>query len=1030
MSSFAVLILAWTTWGQVTEELQVVLREARVHVVDSNGEPVTGLGDEDFDLSTNGVSREITFFEEVDRRMEHQEEAEATAPDAEPGAMLLVLDTSMLSPRAVEPMLQAVRDILSDSNLEGTLFKVVQLERGMNHLTGFTTDRDALLDALSKVEAKGTVRRELDSMESQILNAIEGLDRAADNDFMSSMMNSSSGGGLGALSQSQENNEAAAQSLADQVVNLVFAKEKIKERQYFTYHFNMMLMVRALSAMNGPKSILYFNGGLFLETQGRYTDTAAMSRDLAEAMNAANITLYSFTHGDIRPIGASGRAMSRYSVGDENELLLTLERKSSYGAEVRRLFRNRSGNTVFENRTQLKSGPLAQAQLTGGFAKVTSATEKMDREFDGLVNQMLHFYRLGYTTDDPDAEEFVKVRLTAGHGDMKLVYGDRIRKARARQSEEFDAVEAEMTLLYQQSLRNDMDCSFHGCAIPVQDSKYAVPVNLLMTEQDRLQDNLLFGFAALDASGNPLDIQFSSMDKGDLIAPFFVHDLLITEVPPARIRVLVRSEDKKYTSLLETLPERDPGRLQICYARAAVLPLNVLRQSDASEGLPSRVQFDPTYFENRVFVPIFEKGFTLGHGWVAILSAPDTASALPSAELQFQLGDESFAVEVTETHERAAEGVTFRAFSCQSSDLKPGAGTVVARLGDASYESPLRFYSTQTVSQETLNQQLLAMAGAQEDMSERIRDAIRMGAELDARDEHGHNAVMYSVMGSNLHHLKLLLDQGCDLNAANERGVVALMLAIQEGFDEGVDLLIERGADLDVADYLDNGLWHYAATANDARVEPVLRERGLSPEPTNAFGHTPAFIAGARGNLDFLRGMEHPDLSLRDASGYSLMHRAVFSAVPSSFKGLVALGAPLDMEDGQGLTPLMLAAQNGLADAVKALAEAGADLQRKDDQGHTPLILAAMNGYAETVKLLLERGADTRAEVHDLDALMLASISGHVDVVKALVKFGMDPERRNKAGLSALDYARRTGKDEVIRLLGDEDSEFEWWDEQ
>lgn len=82
---------------------------------------------------------------------------------------------------------------------------------------------------------------------------------------------------------------------------------------------------------------------------------------------------------------------------------------------------------------------------------------------------------------------------------------------------------------------------------------------------------------------------------------------------------------------------------------------------------------------------------------------------------------------------------------------------------------------------------------------------------------------------------------------------------------------------------------------------------------------------------------------------------------------------------------LMGAVTDGDSEAVRALLAAGSDVNRTASGGRTPLILAILFGHTQIISLLLEAGAD--------------------------------PQQRDSLGLNAVDWAKRKGFAEGVKLL-------------
>ena len=104
---------------------------------------------------------------------------------------------------------------------------------------------------------------------------------------------------------------------------------------------------------------------------------------------------------------------------------------------------------------------------------------------------------------------------------------------------------------------------------------------------------------------------------------------------------------------------------------------------------------------------------------------------------------------------------------------------------------------------------------------------------------------------------------------------------------------------------------------------------------------------------------------------------------------------------------------------LEAALAAGADAKARDRWGGSALAHAAARGDQVAVSLLLTHGAEVDAASNAGNApIMAAAARGHVEVIKTLLAAGADPERRNKWGLGAADWAQWSDKaPDVLALL-------------
>jgi len=135
---------------------------------------------------------------------------------------------------------------------------------------------------------------------------------------------------------------------------------------------------------------------------------------------------------------------------------------------------------------------------------------------------------------------------------------------------------------------------------------------------------------------------------------------------------------------------------------------------------------------------------------------------------------------------------------------------------------------------------------------------------------------------------------------------------------------------------------------------------------------------------------------------------------------LQARGLQVNARNAKGETALMMAALRGNLEAARALLARDADVNQ---EGWAPLHYAASatgDNAAAMVALLLEHHAYIDAtSPNGTTPLMMAVRYGAPDAARLLVREGADPTVRNERGLSALDFARQAGRDDMVQLITD-----------
>jgi ankyrin repeat protein len=118
----------------------------------------------------------------------------------------------------------------------------------------------------------------------------------------------------------------------------------------------------------------------------------------------------------------------------------------------------------------------------------------------------------------------------------------------------------------------------------------------------------------------------------------------------------------------------------------------------------------------------------------------------------------------------------------------------------------------------------------------------------------------------------------------------------------------------------------------------------------------------------------------------TLLHQAIVYNPSVSFV-LIEHGINVNWQSNDGSTPLHYTAWHKQLDIAKKIIEKGGNLNLVDKQGNNPLWYAVF--FAK----------------------------GHYDLVRLLMKHGADPHNKNKAGRSALDFAKQVKDEELINIL-------------
>ena len=318
----------------------------------------------------------------------------------------------------------------------------------------------------------------------------------------------------------------------------------------------------------------------------------------------------------------------------------------------------------------------------------------------------------------------------------------------------------------------------------------------------------------------------------------------------------------------------------------------------------------------------------------------------------------------------------------------------------------------------------------------------------------GETVLMTASRSGSLEAVTILLSRGAEVNAKeNYRGQTALMWAAAEHHSDVVKVLLDHGADWKVQSLAREtsmpklsaassitpisrgGLaaFHFAAREGDVSTGRVMLEAGVDINQVDADNTSALVIAILNKRYGYAKFLlDHgADPNIADVRGRAALYAAIdmrnedYSALPSRkdtdpfpsldlIEALLERGANpnasliralagrsgMDAGDttlGAGTTPFMRAARAGDAPAMQALLRKGADPNLTTKEGNNALQLAAGVGYRDKNT----KGSESEA----------------LEALKLTVSIGMDINRENNRGETALHGAASRGADTIVRYL-------------
>ena len=173
---------------------------------------------------------------------------------------------------------------------------------------------------------------------------------------------------------------------------------------------------------------------------------------------------------------------------------------------------------------------------------------------------------------------------------------------------------------------------------------------------------------------------------------------------------------------------------------------------------------------------------------------------------------------------------------------------------------------------------------------------------------------------------------------------------------------------------------------------PVGRNGLAKPQvPPTSEALIKIYMYVVRGNLQEVRRQLKRGLPPDVMDNYLMIHWAVSSGQLEILKLLLHSGADVNRQNVQGVTALYFAVEKNSLDAVRLLVERDeilVDLKRdrKRWKVWTPLIKACHEGYYSIVALLLNKGADVNGETDDGNSpLYAAANKNRENVIRLLL---------------------------------------------
>ncbi len=315
----------------------------------------------------------------------------------------------------------------------------------------------------------------------------------------------------------------------------------------------------------------------------------------------------------------------------------------------------------------------------------------------------------------------------------------------------------------------------------------------------------------------------------------------------------------------------------------------------------------------------------------------------------------------------------------------------------------------------------LIYAAADAAMPEMVKFLIESGADLNAKNESGENALFELITrdNPNTEVAEILIDSGLSIKIKSKLYGTPLHWAAFCGRTNIVELLLKKAAKVNEKDKNGETAIIKAMSQNHMAIVKLLFENGADINSKSQFGWSLMEFVTESGDKEFLQKIID-----KSAKGKIKANAALCEAAKKGnlamVKMLIEAGSGADDRDNWGSeTPLMKASYYGKIEIVKFLLENNADIKATDYRGNTPLLHAAWSGHLDVVKELIANGADINEKNKlNWNALMQATVEGHFEVAKYLLELGSPTDEVDlEKGATALTIAKVSNHSKLVKLL-------------
>ncbi|HXP85192.1 MAG TPA: ankyrin repeat domain-containing protein [Bryobacteraceae bacterium] len=329
----------------------------------------------------------------------------------------------------------------------------------------------------------------------------------------------------------------------------------------------------------------------------------------------------------------------------------------------------------------------------------------------------------------------------------------------------------------------------------------------------------------------------------------------------------------------------------------------------------------------------------------------------------------------------------------------------------------------------TRDGETVLMTAARSGSPDAVKILLAHGAEVNAKETYrGQTALMWAAAEHHADVVKILLEHGADwkvqslaretgmpkLSAASSvtpmarGGITAFHFAAREGDVETGRVMLDARVDINQVDADNTSALVVSILNKRYSYAKFLLDRGADPNIADARGRTALYATIDMRNEDYSALPNHKETD--PMSSLDLIQALLDRGANPNAQLTKALAGRSGMDAGDttlgaGTTPLMRAARAGDAAAMRALLRKGADPNLTTKDGSNALQFAAGVGYRDKNT----KGSESEA----------------LEALKLTVSLGMDVNRENSRGETALHGAAGRGADTIVHYLVEQSAKLD-----